>query len=351
MHGLGLSFEEYKKLVANLSGLKASMAGSSFETTMDQIAAGASVDIMGDIFNQFDEKLAQNKGVLRRAINKTIKRLGGTLSTKSIGIAMTQTFIRTEMERRVVQFSSNLLKLPFRAISRGSNVLSLVALFGTALDLLSAFVYNPYRRYEYYMSDRMLNSLAQAELVTTQRLIGRQRLLLEPAEWMVNSKHLDHVIDSTYDLFLGMTYTRARRVNSEGSLIYWYKYGGLQSKTKGELDYFNQVTSTAIQNDFLDYEFYAEMNNKMHSNRSRKPDVLYQCKINRAPMNVDRPIAWYVMCVFVLIAAISLVGLASASTTYRIFPFAVLATIVSVTFPIFYTAANQRSIVDKLCKE
>jgi len=338
LKSLNASVNEYKSQVSTLRGLKATLAGSSFEVMVDQMTAGAAVETLGDLFKQFDDKAAQS-GLLKRAIKTTIKRLGGTLSTKSVGLAVTQTVVRTGIEKRAVTFSSNLFKLSFRAISRGSNILSLITLLGTAIDILSAFVYNPYHRYENYMSDRLLYALAQAELVTTQRLIGRQRLLLEPSDWMVNTRYLDQVSDSTYDLFLGMVYTRARRVNSDGSILYWYNYGGVGRDTSGELNYFNQTDNTVSHNALIGNAF-----DKTRVESETPPEHLFRnSDTNGSTVHVleNRLVEWHTTFAFIIIAAIAFTGLALVTTVYRMFAFAILATIVSVTL----TSQSNKSAV------
>lgn len=268
LHGLGRTIDEYKRTVSSLSGLRDPVVGSSFELMADQMAAGAAVEILSDLFADLAENKRNSPRVLRNAIEKFMQgsvSSGGIVSTKGVGLAMTQTALRTGIETRVISSSSSLLKLSLRALSRGGNILSAISLLGIAFDLLSTFVYNPYKKYERYLSDRLLRALAQAELVATQRLIGNQRLLLEPSEWMVNTRYLDRVADSTYDMLLGIIYTRARRINSDGSLIYWYKDGGgLRRDQNGQLTYFeiNNMTRFSHQdsyegkgtNDFMEME-------------------------------------------------------------------------------------------------
>lgn len=242
--GLKRSIDEYQRTVSSLSGLKDSVVGSSLEVMVDQTVAGVMVDVLGDVFRDLAKSSKEKTRILTPAIREFIGP--GSVSTKSIGQAMTQTALRTGIEARVVSSSSNLLKLPFRALTRGANVLSLISLLGMALDLFSTFVYSPYSRYERYMSDKLLRALAHAELVMTQRLIGHQRLLLEPSEWMVNTRYLDRVTDTTYDMLLGTVYTRARRINSDGSVIYWYKHGGLRRDSKGQLIYFDKTPEEEV---------------------------------------------------------------------------------------------------------
>lgn len=236
------NINEYKKIISTLSGLRNSVASSSFEIMTEQIVAGTTVETLGDFLKQFGGEHLKTTGIVKQAIKSLIRRLGGAVSTRGVGLAMTQTAIRNGIERQVVTSSASLLKLPFRALLRGANVLTLISIFGAALDLFTAFIYSPFSKYNHYMSDRLLRAMAQTEIVTTQRLIGCQRLLLEPSDWMVNTKYLDPVTDSIYDMLLGMIYTRARRINSDGSMIYWFDDGGLRNDNHGQLVYFDKTT-------------------------------------------------------------------------------------------------------------
>jgi hypothetical protein len=147
---------------------------------------------------------------------------GKRLSGRAVSLVATQAAMKSRIESHVVEVLTSQLKLPFRLLSRGANALSFVQLVGAAVDLFTAIVYDPYEKYEHYVSDRVLRAMAHAELVATQRLTGRQRVTLDPFEWMANTRFLNPVKDASYDMLLGMMYTRARRVNSEGSLVYWY---------------------------------------------------------------------------------------------------------------------------------
>lgn len=342
--GLGRNVEEYKRTMLTLNSLKDSVAGSSYEIITNQIIAGTTVETLGDIFKQFGGKPVESSSIVKRAIESMMRWRGGSaVSTKSIGVAMTQTAIRTGIETHVVTTSASLLKLSFRALSRGANILTLISIFGAALDLFTAFIYNPYSKYEHYMSDRLLRAMAEAELITTQRLIGCQRLLLEPSDWVVNTRYLDPVMDSAYDMLLGMIYTRARRVNSDGSMIYWFNDGGLRRNNDGQLVYFDKTTEEPIKGESLDRVFNAfngdRMSNAIVGNtletnwgKSREP-VQNDGHFNDELIQKYSPFSWLVIFSFVLITIMAITGLGKTATRHCIISVGVLALLCRFAFP------------------
>lgn len=340
--GIDRNIEEYRKSVTSLSGLKGSIVGSSFEVITGQIIAGTTVESLGDILGQYSgETLKSNSSAVKQAVKSLIQKLGGNVSTKCIGTAVIQTTIRTRIESQVVTRSASLLQLPFRALARGANILTLISLFGAALDIFSAFIYNPYSKYEHYFSDRLLRAMAEAELVTTQRLIGCQRLLLEPSEWMVNTRYLDTAKDSMYDMLLGLIYLRSRRINSDGSIIYWFGDGcgggGLRSESNGQLVYFEKTTES--YNNISGPVAVPKIHNKpekqevppnMNIPFAYSSDGDYMSVYSNIPFKYSLnggyiSILWYVMFLFVLFTAIALTGLSKAATMRFMIPLGILA--------------------------
>lgn len=222
-----------KELAESLNGLKESVTGTSYEVMIDQMLAGYTVDTLGDLSKRI--RGVRRSSLLQRALESSLKRMTGKrLSERAVSLVATQAAMKSRIESHVIEVLTAQLKLPFRLLSRGANALSFVQLVGAAVDLFTALVYDPYEKYEHYVSDRVLRAMAHAELVATQRLTGRQRVTLDPFEWMANTRFSNPVEDATYDMLLGMMYTRARRVNSEGSLVYWYRqdteHGGEDTK-------------------------------------------------------------------------------------------------------------------------
>lgn len=295
-------------------------------------------DILNNIVNQVTTQSildtysmhTNNTAKLSRLLSESL-RGGVRVHTETLGYALANSTIVTNVEKGLLGKVSQSLKSVLRLPKTTASVLQLISFIGFAVDLFSAVIYDPLHRYNRHFSDKTLLLLAQAELEWNAKFLGTNRLIVKPYEWIINTPYYDVDEEIKTTLILLPSIIQSRSLNSNGSLIKRDLYNYIEVNDSTHEIVFSTDNTTLKKPDTViasisDSLDRVVVNLSDEGNSGTKPDgLVYSFKQNG--------IVYYILLIFIVIC-ISSINTLGKNSANLMFPIAILFTVTSIALPL-----------------
>lgn len=271
---------------------------------------------------------------LASALEAGLKQ-SGRVNAEVLGYSLANSAITTGVERRLLRRVALSTKSLLRIPSSGAGILQLVSLIGIAVDLFSAFVFDPLQRYRRYLSDRTLASLAAAELAWNTRTLGVNRLVVRPYDWIIGTPYYDPDEEMRTTLAVLPSIIQARSVNSNGSVIRHDTYNYVEwNNGTHSISFINDNTRTTIHGtapvlEAIDRELNSTVTSLVSQNRNGS--VTASSSLSLIDRITKNALLYYILLVFILTCV---AGVMVTDGVAAMFTVAALVTAASISLPL-----------------